>query len=239
VAPNSAVHLIRVLNEYGCGDLWSLNNALNTFIGQQAVNNTLDKVVLNLSLGVHQPRDVSELDWPEEIVTLDETLRNAHAMGAVIVAASGNDSYPTMVAGPMQLPAAWPYVVGVAATNPARDRSCYSNEGHVAAPGGDGGPWKGKPCQPVADQCADDEAGCNVGVVSLATQPAPGYRFWVGTSFAAPLVSGQAALLLSNGLPGPDVKPCILASAADSAGVSIIDIAASTGPRVVEQCQPD
>jgi subtilisin family serine protease len=76
-------------------------------------------------------------------------------------------------------------------------------------------------------------------VVSLATQPAPGYRFWVGTSFAAPLVSGQAALLLSNGLPGPDVKPCILASAADSAGVRIIDIAASTGPRVVEQCQPD
>ncbi len=237
VTPNSQIHLIRVLNDYGCGDLWSLNNALNSFVDQQSKDQSLDKVVLNLSLGVHQPRDLDTLNWPEEIVTLDETLRNAHAMGAVIVAASGNDSYPTMVPGPMQLPAAWSYVVGVAATNPAAATACYSNRGHVAAPGGDGGPWKNNPCQPVADQCASDDPGCKLGVVSLSTQPTPGYRFWVGTSFAAPLVSGQAALLLDADVPGANVKQCILDTAASHAGVSVIDIAASTAPAAVRRCR--
>jgi subtilisin family serine protease len=227
VAPQSQIHLVRVLNDYGCGDLWTLNNAINEWTSQQTKDERLDQVVLNLSLGVHQPRDFATANWPAQIVSLNEALLNAHGRGAVIVAASGNDSYDSTAPRAMQLPADWEYVIGVAASNQTPAYACYSNLGDVLAPGADGGPWKDKKCQPVAHTCAPDDANCPFGVVSLTTQPEPGYRFWVGTSFAAPLVSGQAAMLLSNGIAAADVAPCILTTSTPDNGVAVVNVAAS------------
>lgn len=227
VAPASQIHLIRVLNEYGCGDLWTLNKAINTFVAQQARRGGLDNAVLNLSLGVHQPRDHAKAGWPPQIVSLHEALLNAAGRGAVIVAASGNDSYASLDARPMQLPADWPYVVGVAASNQTPARACYSNKGDVAAPGADGRLSDKDACQPRANECAADDATCPLGLISLATQSRTGYRFWVGTSFAAPLVSGQAALLLSSGLPSAAVPRCIRSTAVDHAGFSVVNVEAS------------
>ncbi|HSN75036.1 MAG TPA: S8 family serine peptidase [Anaerolineae bacterium] len=227
VAPQSQIHLVRVLNDYGCGDLWTLNNAINEWTSQQTKDERLDQVVLNLSLGVHQPRDFAKANWPAQIVSLNEALLNAHGRGAVIVAASGNDSYDSTTPRAMQLPADWEYVIGVAASNLTPDFACYSNAGDVLAPGADGGPWDDEACRPIAHTCKPDEADCPFGVVSLATQPEPGYRFWVGTSFAAPLVSGQAAMLLSSGIAAADVAPCILNTSTLDNGVAVVNVAAS------------
>lgn len=227
VAPASQIHLIRVLNAYGCGDLWTLNTAINTFAAQQASDERLDDVVLSFSLGVHQPRDFARAGWPPQIVSLEETLLNAAGRGAVIVAASGNDSYDSPGPRPMQLPADWPYVVGVAASNQTPARACYSNVGDVTAPGADGRLTAAEACLPRANDCAASDANCPLGLVSLSTQSKTGYRFWVGTSFAAPLVSGQAALLLSSGLPPASVPRCIRDTAANHSGVSVVNVEAS------------
>ncbi len=235
VAPQSEIHLIKVLNEYGCGDLWTLNNAINEWVAQETKDEKLEPVVINLSLGVHQPRDIDKVaGWPDRIVSLDEALRNANARGAVIVAASGNDSYDSPQARPMQLPADWGYVIGVKASNGDGDRACYSNDGNVMAPGADGGPWTDDQgvthkCGPIAHTCQPDQADCPYGVVSLGMRPNPDYSFWVGTSFAAPLVSGQAALLAGNGLDADAIKSCIVANsrAAVPGGQQIVSVADS------------
>ncbi len=227
VAPDSSIHLVRVLNDYGCGDLWTLTSAVNEFAAQQAQQGRLDHVVLNFSLGVHQPRDLDKLGWPPEIVSLDQALHNASSRGAVLVAASGNDSYASRAPRPMQLPADWPYVIGVAASSQTPQRACYSNLGDVTAPGADGRLSAGDACEPQAHRCDPADAGCPLGLVSLATQSKTGYRFWVGTSFAAPLVSGQAALLLSGGRQSPAVQRCILATAVPAGGLRVANVAAS------------
>ncbi len=239
VAPDSSIHLVRVLNEYGCGDLWTLSNAINEFTAQHYSNQDAGKTVYNFSLGVHQPRDVGRAGWPGQIVALDKALLNAYGRGAVLVAAAGNDSYASTGPRPMQIPADLHYVIGVAASTIAPTRTCYSNIGDVTAPGADGdGPTADNKstCQPLANLCDPSDPACPLGVVSLARHSATGYRFWVGTSFAAPLVSGQAALLLGDGLAPSQVPLCIQGTMVDPSGLGgqrVVNIPAS-----VNRCTP-
>lgn len=236
VAPQSQIHLVRVLNDYGCGDLWTLEKAIHGFVAEHSQDGRLDNYVLNFSLGVQQPRSVGMLDLPAEIVSLNEALFDAYGRGAVIVAASGNDSYNRTDALPMQLPADWEYVIGVAASNRQAQDACYSNLGDVLASGADGGPLLDHDCRPIAHTCAEDIPDCDFGLVSLATTTESRYRFWVGTSFAAPLVSGQAALLLGKGVPAPDVPSCIqgtMVVPSGTMGRPVVNIAKS-----VDSCEP-
>lgn len=231
VAPAGDINLVRVLNDYGCGDLWTLNQAVNRFVNEQltAAGGDNRPMVISLSLGVHQPRAVVDAGWPAEIVSLDETLRSATSHGALVVAASGNDSYDSASALAMQLPADFDYVLGVSGSSDAGERACYANAGDVTAPGADGVTPAESLCLPRAHECAADDSDCGLGVVGLATQSATGYRFWVGTSFAAPLVSGQAALLLGNGLNNIQTAACIRNSAAPLArnGPAIVNLPSS------------
>ena len=229
VAPQSQIYLVRVLNDYGCGDLWTLEQAIHGFIAQHSRDEKLQNYVLNFSLGVHQPRSVDMLGLPAEIVSLNQALLEAYGRGAVIVAASGNDSYDNNAALPMQLPADWEYVIGVAASNRGAEVACYSNQGDVLASGADGGPWGDGKCRPIANTCPQDDPGCQFGLVSLATTTKTGYRFWVGTSFAAPLVSGQAALLLSDGVASTLAPSCIQGTMVAPGGVGrpVVNIAGS------------
>lgn len=196
VAPESDITLIRVLNDFGCGDVFTLNQAIHQVISDLAGRETgqLDQVVFNLSLGVQQPLDYKKMDWPDEVVSLQEAIQEAHDRGAVIIAASGNDS-PDRDPLPMNLPADYETVVGVSASTIGEGLACYSNVGQVAAPGADGKSDESTSCRPSSLECADDDPDCPYGLISLATESPTGYRFWVGTSFAAPLVAGQAALL--------------------------------------------
>lgn len=52
IAPKSRIHLIRVLNDDGCGDLWMLNTGLHDFISHMSAwPQRLNKTVINMSLG--------------------------------------------------------------------------------------------------------------------------------------------------------------------------------------------
>jgi hypothetical protein len=234
VAPESQIELIQVLNRRGCGDLRTLNKSLMQFIAEKHLERgSLKGTVISLSLGIHKPRSVdkpgqeqgvdeskqkqdiqslTQLDVDnlnvlraDRLESLEGILYVANQEGAVTVAASGNESTQDK-ALPMHVPADYSFVVGVSASNMARQRACFSNAGDVAAPGGDGGLHNENfPCVPKVKECNGD---CPWGVISLALEPVQGepirdlaqpkvrYVYWSGTSFSTPLVSGLAALAL-------------------------------------------
>jgi hypothetical protein len=228
VAPDSGIHLYRVLNDWGCGDLFTLNVSMLDFAAQVLGENGLrQRAVINLSLGIQKPRelptDPQERKSAEaEIERLGEDVRAAYELiqieksieslelvthiayraGIVVVAAAGNDSVPDHPPLPMELPAAYPFVLGIAASGPDDGPACYSNQGDVVAPGADA--MRGKDsesnpiCLPLAKKCpsldsSEDPGHCDYGVVGLNSSS--GYSYWVGTSFATPLASGLGALI--------------------------------------------
>ncbi|RMH53524.1 MAG: hypothetical protein D6684_12155 [Deinococcus-Thermus bacterium] len=124
-----------------------------------------------------------------------EATQRVLALGVVLVAAAGNQNRPAEGFEP----ASCPGVVAVGATDALNRRASYSNYGprvDLYAPGG-------------ALSRDDDNDGQPDGLLSLGfAQGAPGYVYAQGTSFAAPLVSGAAALLLSR---EPGLSPAGLA----------------------------
>jgi len=241
VAPESDIQLIRVLDKYGCGDLYTFNEALYRFIDQLDGDQAPDHAVINLSLGVRKPtsreedeaeessgdpveqRTTSMAGTPGEEVErlLDDTVESLRAAvtladgkGIVVVAAAGNDSFSSGIPVAPQIPARYPFVIGVEASNAYRERACFSNWGDVSAPGGDarfGGTGNGS-CNVEGDQGqggnAPDESRSVTetlqleNLISLSRSSPTNYVYWRGTSFATPLVSGLAALVLDAGVPG-------------------------------------
>jgi subtilisin family serine protease len=168
---------------------------------------------------VQQPPDeqLEAEGWPLEITSLRAATEKAVERGAVIVAAAGNQTEPPDPPMPMQLPGRYPHVIGVAASNIEDQAACYTNVGDVGAPGADGRYPGEATCEPRAIECSATDADCPLGVISLGRDPAGSYfyQFWAGSSFAAPLVSGQAAVLRSNtsGESPFDIMDTIYASA--------------------------
>lgn len=214
VAPMANYTLVRVLDDKGCGDLYTLNKALlGTLWWMTEMTGERGGLVFNLSLGVMQPtaREVDRLSPDEqallsqELVSLRTATLAAFDRGVAIVAAAGNDSAAPLRRLDGNLPAAYAEVMGVAASTLHNGPACYSNEGDVVAPGGDAQltqpPAVTEPfCQSLADQCPSQAAGegskCEWGLISLVIGSSSPYEYayWVGTSFATPLVSGLAAL---------------------------------------------
>jgi subtilisin family serine protease len=242
VAPQSDIHLIQVLNENAFGDLNTLNRALDLFIQQGSLTDT----VVNLSLGFPQPQrpaafGLEELrdsymnliqrlaevrgtpdPWSYEdggipVVSLETILTSAISQGVTVVAAAGNESAPEHSLPP-EIPAAYSSVIGVAASNKSSQRACFSNQGDLAAPGGDSD-RKGGVCAKKLEKI------CEEGLIGpvLITSPGSGYACWVGTSFAAPLVSGLAARILSKGGPPGPVKAKLKFNKTDPEGSPLGD----------------
>lgn len=210
VAPASELHLIRVLNEHGCGDLFTLNEAVRRFTDEmKREGRTLEGVVINLSLGIRDPEAGGS---DNEIESLHKVLNTAAEEGAVIVAAAGNRPYnkakvgtdPDNKAEPRQaqIPAAYEFVIGVKASNADGISACFSYDGDVFAPGGEGD--HDRDCAPNVDGCPGDCKSVVIGPV--LSPPENGdywpthYACWSGTSFSTPLVSGLAAVVLQTGL---------------------------------------
>lgn len=115
VAPQAKIMPVRVLNQDGRGNVFTLAYAI-----EWAVLNGAN--VINLSLGAEANSQ-----------TLSETILWAQAQGVVVVAAAGNDNSPER-----QYPAGLPSVVSVAAIDLWDRKAAFSNYGDwvdIAAPG--------------------------------------------------------------------------------------------------------
>ncbi|MBN9390191.1 MAG: S8/S53 family peptidase [Chloroflexi bacterium] len=197
LAPAASIMLLEVLNHQGFTTGSNLTEAMDYLLFLRAAKVTdsngrrlvEDNFILNLSLGIS--RSLSE---EAEAIYLLEACQRACQAGAVIVAAAGNDSFFLHSRNPEE-PAAYGYygdslaafqqVIAVSSTTgQSGETALYSNQGNLAAPGLD-----------LLMDTGDSRAS-------------GGSRFiyWAGTSFATPLVSATAALLLSAGVAPAQVK---------------------------------
>lgn len=149
IAPGARLLPVKVLNSSGQGTIWGLCQGIKFALAR-------DARVLNISVST-----------PVRSKLLDQTIRDAYAAGALVVASAGNEN-----SDDPRYPAANPHVMGVAALTNDNVKAPFSNFGpsvDVAAPG--------------------------VDVITTFWDGT--FVQWSGTSFSAPIVSGQAALLFS------------------------------------------
>jgi hypothetical protein len=242
VAPNSDIQLVRVLDGDNKGDLFTLMKALNAFIAKAGGDTD---AVINLSLGMRLIPEEGEgyEELSRELGALRDVIAFAECSDIVVVAAAGNGSANKEKEKVLDAyyPAAWPDVIGVAASNADNDRACYSNRGDVAAPGGDGHPKKDD-CRPLHYTCENVE--CKFGVLGPVYQNKKykdGFAYWVGSSFSTPIVSGLAAKIQQQepGLSREAVRWIIECSAENSSddsdlGAGVIDVEKALGACMVE-----
>lgn len=173
-APGARIMPVRVLDEQGEGNIWVLAEGLLHAIDPDGDPSTDDGAqVINVSLGTTNESDLIEDIL--EIVTCDDdddddALRCDLYGGSVVVGAAGNSGDTTR-----HYPAAEDEdgVIAVAASNEARALAEFSTRGtwvQLTAPGDN-----------------------IIGAV-----PGNRYAVWSGTSMAAPMVAGAAALLRSQ-----------------------------------------
>jgi len=202
VAPSAKIIPYRVLDANGEGNAWVLAEAL-----QRAITDGAD--VINMSLGTATRTRIlesitklfqcevpdsadPELDFSDSSYAADLT-RCATSSGPVIVAAAGNDGSPSALEYPAKEGVKG--LIAVGASNDTKHLAQFSNFGswvQIAGPGE--GITSAVPPNPGAPQ---------------------GYAVWSGTSMAAPLVAGAAALLRSvqKDLAPRDVVTRMLATA--------------------------
>lgn len=172
VAWKSRVMPIRVLGQGG-GTTYDISQGIYFAAGLSNDSGTVPAKkadIINMSLG---GAGYSQ--------TMQDAVNAAYNAGVIIVAAAGNDN----VDATNYSPAGLSNVITVSAVDYSAAKAPYSNYGtvvEVAAPGGNTG----------ADGNADGYAD---GV--LSTVDADSYRFYQGTSMAAPHIAGVFALMKS------------------------------------------
>ncbi|HLI07118.1 MAG TPA: S8/S53 family peptidase [Ktedonobacteraceae bacterium] len=222
IASRARIRLIRILNDFGGGDLYNLFAAL-TDLEQELVSGTIRRLVINLSLTIMP--DIRRLPYvwfPNRVWTsaqlngvmralnhIEEGLRLLfHSLsrhGALIVAAAGNDSIRSNQKGlpprPPRAPARYEDVLGVASVNSHFAPSLFSNAANIpshdtgiATFGGDSGGAIDSNGLPDAIR----------GVYISPTFPGgqqnlTGWADWAGTSFSTAIISGLGAHFMAQG----------------------------------------
>ncbi|HEX6362458.1 MAG TPA: S8 family serine peptidase [Albitalea sp.] len=184
-APAARIVPLRVLDADGNGNAWTLLEAMlhavdpdgdpstddgahviNLSLGSTARTEVLDTIAKLASCTAFERGDGEAAEDVSDAGYNDDRTRCARSTGAVVVAAAGNEASDE----PHYPAAEGAYgLLAVAASNAARRLASFSSFGswvHLAAPGD--------------------------GLTS--TVPGGGFGTWSGTSMAAPLVSGVAAL---------------------------------------------
>ena len=223
-APQAKILPYRVLDLNGEGNAWVLAEAV-----QRAIDDGAH--IINLSLGTAfksdvltsiaklvscEPPDDADpvLNYADPGYAADKA-RCAGGPGLVLIAAAGNDGNSSVKEYPAAVSAYG--LLSVGASNVSKHLATFSNSGswvQVAAPG----------------------EGITSAVPLAAT--ASGYAVWSGTSMAAPLAAGAAALLRSQqpDLPAKDLVRQITRTAAPLIGTNIKQIDAAA---LVERCNMD
>jgi hypothetical protein len=213
IAPACELTIVRVLNEWGAGYLSDLLAGLArvTGTGPTVVNMSLTvrmpgRAALHAELSSSANAAVRALldEWQDlpadACAPLAAVLQGLWAGNVVLVAATGNDSGAGPLADP-RAPAAFASTLGVAAVNHLGTRACYSNRGDDRLEEGDD----------VANGLATlggDSTGAVHGLYGASSIALPrpwkdavnqgGWAQWMGTSFAAPVISALAANYLAN-----------------------------------------
>ncbi|HUW68419.1 MAG TPA: S8 family serine peptidase [Candidatus Nanoarchaeia archaeon] len=191
VAFNSCLMPVKVLDSTGSGTYSGIASGI-----RYAVDEGAD--VISLSLGGISDGTI-----------VKEAVQYAYENGVTVVAACGNENTATCL-----YPAAYDdYVIAVGATQYDETKAPYSNYGpslDIVAPGGNTG----------VDQNGD---GYVDGVLQQTftinrNRITWAYYFFQGTSMAAPHVSGVAALVIANGVTGPDNVRAALETTAEDKG---------------------
>jgi subtilisin family serine protease len=224
VAPGAQIRLIRVLNDYGGGDLYNIFAAL-TDLELELLSGHIRRLVINLSLNImpdirrlpyvwfdHRQLPSTQLAGAVRVLAhIEDGLRllfeSLFAYGVLIVAAAGNDSVLANKQGqkprPPRIPALYETTLSVASVNSRFAPSIFANAAcmpplntGVATFGGD----------------SDGELDVNGlpeavrGVYIAPTFPGgeqnvSGWADWSGSSFATAIVSGLGAHLLAQDWP--------------------------------------
>ena len=196
VVPGADVHLVRVLNDTGIGDLFTLFQAMDDMITQTlAVSETLAGAVFNYSLVIE-----ASMNGVTTTVGIGQMLAGVENAGILQIAAAGNDSAYTTGPQPMPYPAAHAQVLGVTATTWQGELACYANQGDVALLGG-GIARDADDCH-IATMIAACRQGthpeyCVTGWDPDAAFTTTRYDWGLGTSFAAPGAAALAAQLMA------------------------------------------
>lgn len=213
VAPNATLCAIKVLSEDGNGTFGDIIYGI--FLAAK-----FNADVINMSLGGFV-QETNPANAPL-LAILQEVIDIARAHGTIVVASSGNDGYNMgdirELFGFITIPAMMNGVISVGATGPFQQQNfdkltSYSNYGtndalDMVAPGGNGGLTGGVTADYIISACSRYAFGgqCANGIT---------YLFGNGTSFAAPMVSGAAAVVESNvgSMPTGKLETCILSTA--------------------------
>ncbi len=199
VAPRARIMPVKALNDNGSAPFSTLAVAL-----AYAAANEAD--VINNSWSCSAPCP--------SVPVVEDAVRLAHGLGAVVVFAAGNTSTDVIQVSPQNLPES----IVVSATDRYDTLTYFSSFGEidVAAPGG--GTKSGPPAaSPEKNILSLKAASCSVDMCSPALIIGTQYLRQAGTSMAAPHVSGLAALVLARTpiLTNEQVRQVLRTSAVD------------------------
>ncbi len=227
IAPNAHIRLIRILNDFGGGDLYNIFAAL-TDLELELVSGAIRHLVINLSLNImpdirrlpyvwfdHRQWPSTQLAGAVRVLThIEEGLHllfeSLYAHGALIVAAAGNDSFfvnkQVQKPRPPRVPARYESTLSVASVNSRYAPSLFANaacmppaNAGVAAFGGDS--------NGLVDSNGLPEAVRGVYIAPTfpgGEQNVSGWADWSGSSFASAIISGLGAHLIAQDWPLPN-----------------------------------
>ncbi|GAC1358416.1 MAG: hypothetical protein NVS2B12_08480 [Ktedonobacteraceae bacterium] len=222
LASRVRIRLVRILNDFGGGDLYALFAAL-TDLERELVSGSVRRLVLNLSFTImpdirrlphiwfdQRPWNSAQLSGVTRFLEhIEEGLRllfeGLFAQGALIVAAAGNDSLlahqQNAAPRPPRAPARYSSTLSVTALNSKFVPSNFANAANIAAQGSGVATFGGDGVG-VLDAYELPDAVRGVYISSAfpgGEQNVSGWADWSGTSFAVPTISALGAHLLAQG----------------------------------------